>query len=216
MRLESRAARARHYFYGPSGGLAPAVLRLRYSEVSVFKGAAGMRAPSTALPIGMQHTHPAARPAEPAVLHAHACSGTHLCLRVFGPSTWWGAVLEEALAGRAGWQGMGAVHYHCAAAVYMCLQFRMSNSRGTALRRCHFCNRSAAAAARRPWPGAAALPVGHITCHGAGTHLEGKCGRLPVRQRRGAGTADAGVLGALQWRPTGKAAAREQLQDSTI
>jgi len=52
VRVAARADRTRRYFYGPDNSLEPVVVRLRYSEVSVFKVAPGVRAPSTALPIG--------------------------------------------------------------------------------------------------------------------------------------------------------------------
>lgn len=56
--MAARAQRTRRYFYGPDNSLEPVVVRLRYSEVSVFKVAPGVRAPSTALPIGARTTAP--------------------------------------------------------------------------------------------------------------------------------------------------------------
>ena len=134
VRVESRATRARNYFYGPSGGLAPAVLRLRYSEVSVFKGAAGMRAPSTALPIGARHIPPPSPSYRTTA--CLTCSAAHSSrLRMyraphppppkFLAKRGWGAGCG---AGRAGWRAIAAVH-SCASAVVVRLQFRMSSSR---------------------------------------------------------------------------------------
>ena len=49
---EARTQRVREYFYGPHGELSPHVLRLKFSEVSIFRVGGGPRAPTSALPIG--------------------------------------------------------------------------------------------------------------------------------------------------------------------
>ena len=51
-RRAARAAAVRAYFHGPSGDLAPASLRLRADEMSLYRAGGGPRAPSTALPLG--------------------------------------------------------------------------------------------------------------------------------------------------------------------
>lgn len=52
---EARTQRVREYFYGPHGELSPRVLRLKFSEVSIFRVGGGPRAPTSALPIGGSH-----------------------------------------------------------------------------------------------------------------------------------------------------------------
>lgn len=53
-RTAARSERVRHYFYGPSLMLAPAIVRLHFSELQIFRAGGGQRAPSTALPLGAQ------------------------------------------------------------------------------------------------------------------------------------------------------------------
>lgn len=55
-RVSARTERVRHYFYGPSGSLAPAVLRLRFNELKIFRVGSSQKAPSTALPLGARST----------------------------------------------------------------------------------------------------------------------------------------------------------------
>ncbi len=49
---ETRTQRVRDYFYGPRGDLSPHILRLKFDEVSIYRIGSGLRAPTSALPIG--------------------------------------------------------------------------------------------------------------------------------------------------------------------
>ena len=53
-RRKSRDARIREYFYGPGGDLSPHSQTMTFGQVSIFRVGSGPRAPSSALPIGME------------------------------------------------------------------------------------------------------------------------------------------------------------------